>query len=65
MILSAPMGLEDSSKYPNLVAHMLRRGWTETDVKKVVALNILRVLARAQQVTLKTSHLRLEILSSQ
>lgn len=28
-----PEGLEDVSKVPNVVAELLRRGWSETDVK--------------------------------
>jgi membrane dipeptidase len=45
-----PVGLEDVSKFPDLIAELLRRGWTETDVKKVAGLNTLRVLRAAQAV---------------
>ena len=45
-----PTGLEDVSKYPHLVAEMLRRGWTEVDVEKVINANLLRVLRRVEQV---------------
>jgi len=45
-----PTGLEDVSKYPHLVAEMLRRGWTEVDVEKVINTNLLRVLRRVEQV---------------
>src|SRR5574341_132720 len=46
-----PEGLEDVSKFPDLIAELLRRGWTETDVKKVAGLNALRVLREAEDVS--------------
>ena len=49
-ISSVPVGLEDVSKFPDLIAELLRRGWTEADVKKVVGLNALRVLREAERV---------------
>jgi membrane dipeptidase len=49
-ISSVPTGLEDVSKFPDLIAELLRRGWTETDVKKVAGLNTLRVLQEAERV---------------
>jgi membrane dipeptidase len=49
-ISSVPAGLEDVSKFPDLIAELLRRGWTEADVKKVAGLNTLRVLRDAERV---------------
>ncbi|MGE5802187.1 MAG: dipeptidase [Gemmatimonadota bacterium] len=49
-ISSVPVGLEDVSKFPDLLAELLRRGWTEADVKKVAGLNMLRVLREAERV---------------
>jgi len=49
-ISSVPVGLQDVSKFPDLVAELLRRGWTEVDVKKVAGLNTLRVLREAERV---------------
>uniref|UniRef100_A0A8C5DLK8 Dipeptidase n=1 Tax=Gouania willdenowi TaxID=441366 RepID=A0A8C5DLK8_GOUWI len=43
-----PQGLEDVSKVPNLVAELLRRGWTDEEVKKVLGKNLLRVLREAE-----------------
>jgi membrane dipeptidase len=43
-ITEVPVGLEDVSKFPDLIAELLRRGWSELDVKKVAGLNALRVL---------------------
>jgi membrane dipeptidase len=45
-----PAGLEDVSKYPGLIAELLRRGWPEADVKKALGLNVLRVMRRAEEV---------------
>lgn len=45
-----PEGLEDVSKYPALLAELLRRGYSEADVEKIAGRNILRVLARSEQV---------------
>jgi len=49
-ITDVPVGLEDVSKFPDLVAELLRRGWSEVDVRKVVGLNALRVLREAERV---------------
>ncbi|MFN2570513.1 MAG: dipeptidase [Gemmatimonadales bacterium] len=49
-ITEVPVGLEDVSKFPDLIAELLRRGWTETDVKKVAGLNILRVMREAERI---------------
>ncbi len=45
-----PVGLEDVSKYPALLAELLRRGWTDADVGKVAGGNILRVMREAELV---------------
>lgn len=45
-----PDGLEDVSKVPNVVAELLRRGWSETDVKSALGNNLLRVLREAEKV---------------
>lgn len=42
-IPSTPEGLEDVSKYPDLVAELLRQGVSDEDAAKVVGGNILRV----------------------
>jgi membrane dipeptidase len=46
----APRGLEDVSQFPALTAELLRRGWTDADVEKVIGLNVLRVMRQAEQV---------------
>ncbi len=52
-ITEVPVGMEDVSRFPDLIAELLRRGWTETDVKKVAGLNTLRVLQEAERVALE------------
>jgi membrane dipeptidase len=50
-ITTVIQGLEDVSKYPDLTAELLRRGYTEQDLKKILGLNILRVMRAAEQVS--------------
>jgi membrane dipeptidase len=38
-----PVGLEDVSKYPELIAELLRRGWSDEDAKGVAGGNLLRI----------------------
>jgi len=49
-ITDVPAGLEDVSKFPDLVAELLRRGWSEANVRKVVGLNALRLMRDAERV---------------
>lgn len=44
------VGLEDVASYPRLFAELSRRGWSEADLRKLAGENILRVMARAEQV---------------
>ena len=44
------VGLEDVSRFPFLTAELLRRGYSEQDVAKVLGLNVLRVLKKAEEV---------------
>ncbi len=43
-ISSTPKGLEDVSTFPALTAELLRRGYSDGDVKKILGLNLLRVM---------------------
>jgi membrane dipeptidase len=49
-ISSTPRGLEDVSTFPALVAELIRRGWSDGDVKRVIGLNVLRVMREAEAV---------------
>jgi membrane dipeptidase len=50
-ITSVVAGLEDVSKYPSLVAELLRRGYSDDDVKKITGKNIQRVMREAEKVS--------------
>lgn len=52
-IPSTPEGLDDVSKYPDLIAELLRRGVSDTDAAKIVGSNILRVWADVEKVAAK------------
>ncbi|MEO5579261.1 MAG: dipeptidase [Gemmatimonadaceae bacterium] len=43
-------GLEDVSTYPALFAELVHRGWSDRDMKKLAGENVLRVLARGEEV---------------
>ena len=45
-----PEGLEDVSKYPDLFAELVRRGWSDADLAKLAGGNLVRAFARAEQV---------------
>ncbi|MFF0445496.1 dipeptidase [Streptomyces sp. NPDC004609] len=45
-----PAGLDDVGGYPNLVAELLRRGWSEPDLAKLTWRNAVRVLRDAESV---------------
>lgn len=45
-----PQGLEDVSGYPNLIAELLSRGWSATDLAKLTWQNAVRVLRAAEDV---------------
>jgi membrane dipeptidase len=47
-IEAGPVGLEDTSKFPQLFAELIRRGWTDGDLKKLAGGNLLRVLRQAE-----------------
>jgi membrane dipeptidase len=42
-IESTPVGLEDVSKFPNLTMALLKHGYSNSDVKKILGENFLRV----------------------
>ncbi|WP_073949604.1 dipeptidase [Streptomyces kebangsaanensis] len=45
-----PDGLRDVSGYPNLIAELLDRGWSKTDLAKLTWQNAVRVLGAAEDV---------------
>jgi membrane dipeptidase len=50
-ISSVVQGLEDVSKYPDLTAELLKRGYTDQDIRKILGQNILRVMREAERVS--------------
>jgi membrane dipeptidase len=43
--------LDDVSKYPNLTAELLKRGYSDGDIRKILGLNVLRVFREAENVS--------------
>jgi membrane dipeptidase len=48
-----PEGLGDVSTYPNLLAELIRRGWSDADIRKLAGENALRALEQAERVASK------------
>jgi membrane dipeptidase len=43
-----PVGLEDVSTFPRLFAELVRRGWSDEDLRKLAGKNLLRVIRAAE-----------------
>lgn len=52
-MMEGPLGLEDVSKFPLLIAELLRRGVPDDNVRKMLGLNVLRVLDMVGEVSAK------------
>jgi len=50
-ITETVVGLEDVSKYPDLLAELVKRGWTDRELRGVAGENILRVMTRTDAVS--------------
>jgi membrane dipeptidase len=50
-ITQVPQGLEDVSKFPSLIAELLRRGYKDDEIKKILGQNILRVMREVEVVS--------------
>ena len=44
-----PAGMEDASKFPRLTEGLLKRGYVEADIRKILGENILRVMTDAER----------------
>ena len=45
-----PENLKDVSDYANLTFELLRRGYSEEDIRKILGVNVLRVLADVERI---------------
>ncbi len=43
-----PVGLDGVDDYPALLAELMRRGWTEADIRKLAGENVLRVMRASE-----------------
>jgi membrane dipeptidase len=48
-VTTLPVGMEDVSTFPRLTAELLRRGYSEADVRKILGGNVLRAMRAAEQ----------------
>lgn len=46
-----PVGMEDVSKYPNLVYELLKRGYSDSDIQKILGGNMVRVWKHVEEVS--------------
>ena len=51
---SLPVGMEDIAQLPKLTYELLRRGYSEKEVRKILGENFLRAFGRAEQIAPKT-----------
>jgi membrane dipeptidase len=52
---SLPVGIEDISKLPVITYELLRRGYKEADIRKILGENFLRAFGEAERVAQRTS----------
>ncbi|MFC5374102.1 dipeptidase [Brevundimonas faecalis] len=46
---SLPVGVDGVDAYPRILAELMRRGWTEADIRKISGENLLRVMRGVEQ----------------
>lgn len=49
-ISTTPEGLDSVATYPVLFAELIRRGYSDEDLKKIAGLNVLRIMRKTEQV---------------
>lgn len=54
-----PEGLGSVATYPALLAELMRRGWSDTDIAKLAGGNVLRVMEQAERVAAASEATRL------
>jgi membrane dipeptidase len=55
---TVPLGLEDVATFPALFAELVRRGWSDGDLKRLAGENVLRVLRQSEAVARKLQQAR-------
>jgi membrane dipeptidase len=53
-----PVGLEDVSTFPQLFAELVRRGWSDEDLRKLAGRNLLRVFRAAESTATRLQRAR-------
>ena len=46
-----PEGMEDASKLPKITEALLRKGYSESDIRKILGENTLRIMDQAEKVS--------------
>jgi membrane dipeptidase len=49
-LTGSPAGMEDISRLPNITIELMKRGYSDTDIKKVLGENFLRVMTEVERV---------------
>ncbi|HEX8746188.1 MAG TPA: membrane dipeptidase [Pyrinomonadaceae bacterium] len=52
---SLPEGMQDVAQLPNITYELLRRGYSEQDIRKVLGENLMRAFAQAEEVARRSS----------
>jgi len=53
-----PRGLEDVSTFPDLFAELIRRGWSDGDLRRLAGGNVIRALRGAEKVAARLRRVR-------
>ena len=53
-----PAGIDDVSSFPVVFAELIKRGWTDADLKKLAGGNVLRVMRQAETVSERLQKVR-------
>lgn len=57
-VTSLPEGMEDVSRFPYLTVELLRRGYSDADVRKILGGNVLRVMRAAEAAAVRIQRQR-------
>jgi membrane dipeptidase len=48
-----PVGMEDVSKYPEIVKRLIAIGYSDQDIRNIMGLNLVRVMKANEEVAAK------------